>query len=378
MAEHYKILIAEDESLVAKDIQNMMTSMDYEVICIVFSGEAAVEKTREVNPDLILMDIGLRGAMDGITAAELIKREFQIPIIYLTAFSDEDTLQRAKKTEPYGYIIKPFEASELRTTIDMALSRYKLEMALRDNEHLLRDTIESTMDGILVVNCDGKVLHGNSRFAKMWGIPQEVFETRDDEKLLKYVLDQLLDPETFLQKVEQLYNSNDESYDLVPFKDGKVFERFSRPLLRDGKNVGRVWSFRDISDTDSKTLSLPTQEILFSNLAELSPDPILLLQNNTCTFISDSLFSLLGVKQQENLVLADIVNEKDKQKVQQRLDDLSLERKKTSVDKVDFIAEDGTLVSCNMLTKAFSYNGQHSVLVMIRKQDEEGISANRI
>ena len=133
-----------------------------------------------------------------------------------------------------------------------------------------------------------------------------------------------------------------------------------------------------LNGSTSKTLSLPTQEILFSNLAELSPDPILLLQNNTCTFISDSLFSLLGVKQKENLVLADIVNEKDKQKVQQRLDDFALKRKKASIDKVDFVAEDGTLVSCDMLTKAFSYNGQHSVLVLIRKQDKKCLSANRI
>jgi diguanylate cyclase (GGDEF)-like protein/PAS domain S-box-containing protein len=127
----------------------------------------------------------------------------------------------------------------------------ELEMAvaaLKDGEALLRSTLESTADGILVVDSDGKVAHANGRFARMWRIPGELLATRDDERLLAFVLDQLDDPQAFLSKVQDLYQSAEESFDTLRFKDGRVFERYSRPLVSDGRVDGRVWSFRDVSE----------------------------------------------------------------------------------------------------------------------------------
>jgi len=127
----------------------------------------------------------------------------------------------------------------------------ELEMAvtaLRDGEALLRSTLESTADGILVVDADGKVAHANGRFARMWHIPRELLEMRDDERLLAYVIDQLEDADAFVGKVRELYQSPDESFDALRFKDGRVFERYSRPLMSDGRIEGRVWSFRDVSE----------------------------------------------------------------------------------------------------------------------------------
>ncbi len=248
MAGKNKILIIEDEGLVAKDIQNMIRQLDYELPSVAHSGQDALDVLDELQPDLVLMDIGLRGGMDGIETAERIKAVIEVPIIYLTSYSDEDTLHRAKKTDPYGYIIKPFETIELKTTVEMALSRYRTEKQLREKENLFRETLEATIDGILVVNNKGQVLHGNSRFAEMWRIPVELFETGDDATLLQYVLDQLEDPDEFIRKVKKLYDSNEESYDTLHFTDGRVFERYSKPLMNDRENVGRVWSFRDVSE----------------------------------------------------------------------------------------------------------------------------------
>ncbi|MBI5288729.1 MAG: EAL domain-containing protein [Chloroflexi bacterium] len=127
----------------------------------------------------------------------------------------------------------------------------ELEMAvaaLRDGEALLRSTLESTADGILVVDADGKVAHANGRFARMWHIPSELLDMRDDDRLLAYVIDQLEDANAFVGKVRELYQSPDESFDALRFKDGRVFERYSRPLMNEGRIEGRVWSFRDVSE----------------------------------------------------------------------------------------------------------------------------------
>ncbi|MBW1896169.1 MAG: response regulator, partial [Deltaproteobacteria bacterium] len=123
------------------------------------------------------------------------------------------------------------------------------EQALRESGELIRATLESTADGILVVNEKGEVTHTNRRFAQMWRIPDELIEARDDKKLLDYVLYQLKEPEAFLKKINSLYGLLDQALDTIFFKDGRVFERFSCPLIREGKRTaGRVWSFRDVTE----------------------------------------------------------------------------------------------------------------------------------
>jgi CRP-like cAMP-binding protein/CheY-like chemotaxis protein len=120
-----KVLIVEDEGVVALDISQELESAGYSVVGHVVSGEAAVAKAGELRPDIVLMDIHIQGEMDGIAAAEQITSRFNIPIIFVTAHADEATLQRAKLTRPYGYVIKPFEPNELRANIEIALHRYK-------------------------------------------------------------------------------------------------------------------------------------------------------------------------------------------------------------------------------------------------------------
>ena len=126
-----RILVVEDNRIVAKDIQQSLEVLGYTVFKIVPSGEAAIEVAKEGKPDLILMDINLKGEMDGTEAAEQIKQQFSIPIIYLTAYSDDDVLEKAKITEPFGYLIKPFDDRELSTTIEIALYKHKMERKLQ-------------------------------------------------------------------------------------------------------------------------------------------------------------------------------------------------------------------------------------------------------
>jgi len=120
-----KILVVEGEAIVAKDIQNTLKSLGYDAPAIALSGEEAINKSEEIHPDLLFMGIVLKGEIDGIEAAEKIRNHFNIPVVYLAAYMDEKTLQRAETTGPFGYILKPFEERELHTTIETTLYRFR-------------------------------------------------------------------------------------------------------------------------------------------------------------------------------------------------------------------------------------------------------------
>ncbi len=132
-------------------------------------------------------------------------------------------------------------------TLENVTERKAAVRELEDGRELLKATLESTADGILVVGEDGRATHTNARFAEMWRVSADLLERERDQEMFEYVADQLADPDAFLKKVRDLYRSTDESSDTLHFKDGRVFERFSCPLVRAGQISGRVWSFRDIT-----------------------------------------------------------------------------------------------------------------------------------
>lgn len=125
-----KILIVEDEIIVAEDIKNILYKEGYEALAVATSGNEAIEIANEQEPDLVLMDIMLEGDIDGIETAQKIKEKHNIPVVYVTAYTDEETVEKAKITEPYGYIIKPFEPVEIHTIIELALYRHKKEQEI--------------------------------------------------------------------------------------------------------------------------------------------------------------------------------------------------------------------------------------------------------
>lgn len=156
-----RILIVEDERIVALNIQHRLEALGYAVVANIPSGEAAIEIAAQNPPDLILMDIKLKGRIDGIEAAEQIRNRFQIPVVYLTAYTDEETLNRAKLTEPYGYIPKPFEARDLCTTIEIALYKHQMERQLREREQWLATTLKSIGEAVITTDPQGLVTFMN-------------------------------------------------------------------------------------------------------------------------------------------------------------------------------------------------------------------------
>lgn len=152
-----KILIVEDEGIEVLDLQLRLTSMGYTVQDIVATGEEAVGKAEDTHLDLILMDIMLQGEIDGVEAAARIHSQFDIPVIFLTAYADDKTLERAKVTEPYGYLVKPFQERDLQIAIEMALYKHRMERDLKKSERLLATTLRSIGDGVITTDNNGLI-----------------------------------------------------------------------------------------------------------------------------------------------------------------------------------------------------------------------------
>ncbi|WP_017293374.1 GGDEF domain-containing response regulator [Geminocystis herdmanii] len=164
-----KVLIVEDESIVAQDLQAILEDFGYSVPMFVDSGEKAIEKAMELKPNLVLMDIRLIGEMDGITAGQKIVKILDIPIIYLTAHGDKNTVQKAKIAQPYGYIVKPFTEQELRIAIEIALHKYQIDQKLKENTKWLATILNSMSDGVIVTDSEGYITFLNSTAEKITG-----------------------------------------------------------------------------------------------------------------------------------------------------------------------------------------------------------------
>ena len=161
-----RVLIVEDELLVASDLSTSLEDFGYVVAGVAKSGEEALRKAQESRPDLVLMDIVLQGEMDGIQVAERLRSALGVPVLYLTSYGDTDKLERAKLTEPYAYLAKPWVESELKAAISLALFRHQVEKKLRESENRYRTLAENSLTGICV-HQDGKFVYVNKRCAEI-------------------------------------------------------------------------------------------------------------------------------------------------------------------------------------------------------------------
>ncbi|MEW6347484.1 MAG: sigma 54-interacting transcriptional regulator [Thermodesulfobacteriota bacterium] len=164
-----RVLIVEDDSTIAEHLRNALAELNFAAAGSVNTGEAAIIKAVETRPDIVLMDIMLSGDMDGIDAAQAIRSQLAIPVIYLTAHSGDETLERAKLSEPFGYLLKPFRKQQLRIAIETALHRHRLEARVKESEEKLDGIIRSVTDHMVMVNEDLEVVWANHVATDLFG-----------------------------------------------------------------------------------------------------------------------------------------------------------------------------------------------------------------
>ena len=249
--EKHKILVVEDERLVAKHIETMVKGLGYEIVGVVSTGEDAVRFALETLPDLVLMDIMLRGDMDGIMASRQIWDKAAIPVIYLTAFADGGTLDRAKVTEPFGYLLKPFEERELYTAIEMALYKHRMDMKLKQRERWLSTILTSIGDGVISTDRDQRISFMNSVAETLTGRKKEDCLGKSLGEVLRLVVEKT--GRKILISLKKIAHKRplvpaDQSLLLVRDGDRIPVEIGAALILDEKNNVdGSVYVFRDIA-----------------------------------------------------------------------------------------------------------------------------------
>ncbi|MGD2178829.1 MAG: PAS domain S-box protein, partial [Anaerolineae bacterium] len=271
-----RILIAEDEAIVAMDIRETLERQGYAVPAVVSSAAEAIQKCAETRPDLVLMDIALQGELSGVDAAEQISTRFQIPVIYVTAHGDEATVRKAKVTHPLGYILKPLKNRELELTVEMALQRHAMEQSLREREQWLAATLGTISDAVITTDKDGAVTYMNRRAEDLTGWHQNEALGRDWREVLTLADAQARTPIelSLADAVEQ--GRPDQLCDRV------VVARDGTPTIVDGSITsikeetgaatrGVVLCFRDIGERRRAERALRESEERWRNCFEEMP-----------------------------------------------------------------------------------------------------------
>jgi two-component system cell cycle sensor histidine kinase/response regulator CckA len=167
------ILIVEDERVFAMDLQEMLRECGYDAFAIASSADDALARVAQRRPNLVMMDIRIKGSRDGVETAALLRQRYDVPIIFVTAHADEATLARVKATGPYGYLVKPIRASELRGAVEVSLLRHASELALRERERWFATTVDAVADAVMTTDAAGRCTFLNAAARRLFGIAPE-------------------------------------------------------------------------------------------------------------------------------------------------------------------------------------------------------------
>ncbi|HVN48715.1 MAG TPA: PAS domain S-box protein [Bacteroidota bacterium] len=275
-----KILIVEDEAIVAKDLQKRLLNLGYDVIGIAATGEEALRKAATTMIDLVLMDVRLKGEMDGIQTANELRLRYHTTIVYLTAYADNDTLRRASATEPFGYVLKPFEERELHTTIEMALYRAEIERRFKENETWYGTTLRSIGEAVIATDTNGAIKFMNTAAESLTG--WKLSEAAGEDLLQVFRTKEELSKPKSSNPVEQILKNKIaavlKNHAVLISRDGRetpVDENASPIKDEHGKTVGVVLVFQDVSERRRAQEALKTSQDYARSIVESSLDMVI-------------------------------------------------------------------------------------------------------
>ena len=248
-----RVLIVEDEHIVAADLEATLAELGYDVVCTAERAERAVEQIEASRPDIVLMDIKLKGSMDGIAAADEIRRLTSIPVVFLTANADDETLSRARATDPYGYVIKPFRPRDLHATLRVALNQHRLVTELFSEHAWLQEVLGTLSDGVIATDATGIVRYTNPAADRLLRLShsEALGQTVEDIYSLSHLdsgpvrncqIRRALASANSVPQARFLLHARRESRPPIPIENAAV------PIFRTDQLVGAVAVFVDITD----------------------------------------------------------------------------------------------------------------------------------
>lgn len=266
-----KILVVEDEAIIAKNIESKLIKAGYDVVDTVYSGNDAIKSALEKNPDIILLDIKLKGEIGGIEAAEKIKEKKDIPVIYLTSYTDEDTFEKAKLTEPAAYLAKPFNLEELNKIIQLTLFNHSIKKELLETKRRYELAVEAGRTGVWEYIPSEKKTIVDSGFIKLLGLNSEQ-NTSEADSWITFV--PMEDLEIINSKLNELIEGKSESYSFehrIKRADGTISWVLSKgKLVRDSNSVKIIGTLTDITELKEteKKLKQYSNDLKNSNVAK--------------------------------------------------------------------------------------------------------------
>lgn len=251
--DNIRIMVVEDENIVALDIKNRLRGLGYIVVALAASGKEAVSKAIDHQPNLVLMDIRLKGEIDGIETADQIRRQLDIPVIYLTAYADDATLQRAKITAPYGYLLKPFEERDLHIAIEMALYRHRMERKIKESEKWLSAILENIQDGVVALDESNRIMFANSVAREYLPLLTSTAVGEELTHLGASSLDSFLEPPAQGKIHHEV---------VIEEPTDQIFEVLVNPAVADLFTNGAVLIIRDVTEARAMQANMQQQDRL--------------------------------------------------------------------------------------------------------------------
>ncbi len=338
-----RVFIVEDELIVAHDIQSRLQHLGYEVVGTANSGEQALAQIGELMPDVVLMDVSLQDSVDGVEVGARVREQLDIPVVYLTAYSDQELIQRIQITEPFAYVLKPFEEVELHAALQIASMRHTLERSLVEQKQLLTATLDTIDDGVIVTGEDGVIRFMNPAA----------------ERLTGWTLG-----EAACRPLHDVYRLNDEG--MLSARDGTIHRVEPRShLMKDnaGNWLGFVHAFADVTDREAARRTILQRDVEYQILMEQAADAMVLFdQTGRIIAVNSKACELVGYTREELLAMSvqDLVSPEDSQTDPPMIESLCAGI--SFVKDLHIRREDGTLLKIEIEGKALSGGRMQGIL----------------